>query len=359
MVTIFRGLCICLLASALASFGQAPDQPTDHRLTAVDPEIRQKAEAGDREAQNEMGLAAQEDRNYAEAAQWFTRSAERGFSKAQASLGFFYGLGLGVEKDLGKSAHWYSLAAAQGDTDGEFGIGICYLHGYGVPQNFDEANVWFTRALNHGADEGRSANGIGLSYETRPHKDKNKDYADAFRWYLKGAEMGFAESKYNVCRLTAQGLGGITVDYHEAIKWCTEVADGDDDFSAWGQYGLGRINEDGSGVPKDLKLAADWYRKAADQGHVVSQMKLVEFYSAGKGVERDPVQAYMWARVAAALNAPQPTGFLEKLGKRMDEAQFSQAEDLAQKWMQDHPIDPERTADVVIAGKHYMVSRPQ
>jgi uncharacterized protein len=359
MVTIIKRLCIGLVALTLAFLAQAQDQPTGHHFAAVDPEIRQKAEAGDREAQNEMGSAAQDDRNYPEAAKWFTRSAEQGFSGAQVSLGFFYGLGLGVEKDLGKSAHWYSLAATQGDPDGEFNMGICYLHGYGVPQNFDEANLWFMRALNHGPGEGRSANGIGLSYETRPTKNKNKDYADAFRWYLKGAEMDYTESKYNVCRLSAQGLGGLTIDYQEAIKWCTEVADSGDEFSTWGQYGMGRINEDGSGVPKDLKLAADWYRKAAEQGHVISQMKLVEFYSAGKGVERDLVQAYMWAKIAGALDAPQSPGLLEKLAKQMEEAQISQAQELAEKWMKDHPIDPERAADVIIDGKHYMVSRPQ
>jgi TPR repeat protein len=92
----------------------------------------------------------------------------------------------------------------------------------------------------HGSE--MSANGVGLTYE-----DGQRDSAEAFHWYLEAAEMRFGEASYNVCRMAAQGLG-IAADYPEAIKWCSKLADSGDE---WGQFGMGRIYEDGTGVPPD------------------------------------------------------------------------------------------------------------
>ncbi len=360
MVMPLRMCCIVLGVFALVSPGLAQDESNPSEVHAsIDPSTKDKAEAGDRDAQNEMGLLAQDERNYAEALKWFKRAADQGLSKSQVSLGFLYGEGLGVKADHVQAFHWYSLAAAQGDPDGEFDMGMCYHHGDGVKQNPDLAIKWFTRALNHGDDEGRSANGIGLVYETRPHDDQNKDYAQAFRWYRQGAEMGFGESQYNVCRLAAQGLGGVTTDYHDALKWCSQLAERDDESSYFGQYGMGRIYEQGLGVPQNSELAAEWYRKGAEHGNTSSQMKLATLYSSGKGVERDLIQAYKWAKIADSLNDPTAPSYLKNLSDQMPGSQISAAQELAEKWIKENPPDPERANHVNIDGKPYIVSRPK
>jgi len=61
---------------------------------------QQEAEAGDREAQNDLGLLAQYKHDYRGAFHWFQLAANQGLSKAQVNLGFFYDMGLGVEKDF-------------------------------------------------------------------------------------------------------------------------------------------------------------------------------------------------------------------------------------------------------------------
>jgi hypothetical protein len=53
------------------------------------------------------------------------------------------------------------------------------------------------------------------------------------------------------------------------------------------QYSLGMIYEEGAGVEKDEKAAAQWYEKAAAQGHTPARTKLAVLYSQGRGVEQD------------------------------------------------------------------------
>ena len=65
---------------------------------------------------------------------------------------------------------------------------------------------------------------------------KNKDYADAFKWYRKAAEQGHAEAQY--------ALGGC--------------------------YYLGK------GVTKDHKQAVYWLRKSAAQGNADAQKLLTQ-----------------------------------------------------------------------------------
>jgi hypothetical protein len=181
-----------------------------------------------------------------------------------------------------------------------------------------------------------------MIYETRPHEDQNKDYVVAYRWYQRAAEMGFAAAGYNVCRMAAQGLG-VTADYREAKKWCSQLAESGDERSVWGQYGMGRLYEDGLGVTQDSEAALAWYRKAADRGHTVSQIRLAALYAAGKGVEINLIQAYMWIEIAASLNDPSAPGYLQELKAQMREHEISEAHALAANWIKDHPPDPARS----------------
>ena len=70
---------------------------------------------------------------------------------------------------------------------------------------------------------------------------------------------------------------------------------------AYAQYFLARMYENGQGVPKDLKTAAGWYRKAAEQGVGDAQFHLGAMYERGEGVPRDLEYAYGWYSVAAHL----------------------------------------------------------
>jgi TPR repeat protein len=329
-------IAIAILAASLC---QAQTNESSSDNTGAELSLQHRAEAGNREAQNQLGLSAEAGQDYREAFKWFQLAANQGLSGAQVSLAFFYVMGLGTEKDLDQAFHWYSLAAAQGNPDAEYSVGVCYLHGEGVEQNLTLARKWISSALTHG-DGGRSANGMGLTYE----HDSPKDYAEALVWYSKAAEMGYGEAQYNVCRLAAQGLAN-PADYAGALKWCSKLADSGNE---WGEYAMGRISQDGVGIQPDFKKAAEWFQKSAEQGNPAAQLTLGAMYSEGKGVKRDLVKAYMWIAVAGSGKHPDALAELESLTANMSKSQISAGQALALKWTQDHPRDPEQNLDHIV-----------
>ena len=54
----------------------------------------------------------------------------------------------------------------------------------------------------------------------------------------------------------------------------------------------------GTGTTVDYAEAANWVRKAAEQGYVRAQLDLAYLYEQGKGVSLDYVSAYSWYKVA-------------------------------------------------------------
>jgi len=57
--------------------------------------------------------------------------------------------------------------------------------------------------------------------------------------------------------------------------------------------------KNGSGVEQDLAVAMELYGKAARQGFALAQFRLGLLHAAGRGAERDLVQAYVWFSTAA------------------------------------------------------------
>jgi TPR repeat protein len=113
-------------------------------------EVRQKAEAGDRDAQFRLGSAydsgAGVPRDGAEAMKWYLRAAEAGHAEAQNSIGS----GLQAEKRYEEARTWYERAAAQGHALAT--NNLAYLHdlGLGVKQDRQKGFELYSRAAELG-----------------------------------------------------------------------------------------------------------------------------------------------------------------------------------------------------------------
>ena len=74
---------------------------------------------------------------------------------------------------------------------------------------------------------------------------------------------------------------------------------GADGGSAEAQFHLGLKCANGEGLAQDYEQAAKWYRKAADQDHVLAQFNLGIMYASGQGVSRSDSEAEIWFGKAA------------------------------------------------------------
>ena len=96
----------------------------------------------------------------------------------------------------------------------------------------------------------------------------------------------------------------------------------------------------------DYAVAAQWFRKSADQGNATAQDSLGVMYVNGEGVPQDYVQAYAWFTLAAANvpEADQPwharlDRFRNEITANMTAAQIADAQKLTREW-----TPPSRTA---------------
>ncbi len=89
---------------------------------------------------------------------------------------------------------------------------------------------------------------------------------------------------------------GVPQDLRQAAGWFRKAADQGD---AEAQNYLGLMYHYGEGAPKDYQHALALYRKAADQGYLSAQFNIGLMYDNGDGMPKDDQQALAWYRKAA------------------------------------------------------------
>lgn len=88
-------------------------------------------------------------------------------------------------------------------------------------------------------------------------------------------------------------------DFNKAVALVRPHAQSGNPFAQWL---LGDMYANGEGMPKDIRLALDWWTKAALQGLSDAQLSLGDSYAAGQGVAEDWSEAVKWWRKAADQN---------------------------------------------------------
>lgn len=190
-------------------------------------ELIRKAESGDSDAQNGLGVAFHNgdgvERDYQKAREWYLKAAEQNNMYALSNLGKLYKNAFGVEKDLNKAFEYFLKAAELGHPSSMETVAMAYDYGNGVTKNAFKAVQWYQKAANKGLRV--SQNNLGAKYKSGIGIEK--DFYKAYEWYSKSAKQG----------------------------------------EEYAQCNLGICYEEGEGVQKDLKKAVFWYSKSSKQGH--------------------------------------------------------------------------------------------
>ena len=209
--------------------------------------------------QNSQGAFYYNEKNYAEAIEWYRKAAEQGDASGQANLGYMYSNGFGVAKDYAEAIKWYRKSAEQGDAVGQVNLGFMYRYGYGVKQDYTEAAKWYRKSAEQ--DNSVGQRNMGVIYENG--YGVTQDYAEAMKWYRKSVEQGDADGQIGLGNMYFSGKG-VETDYVEAFNLFQKSAN---QGHVMGQYNLGLMYESGMGVPQDKAEALIWYTKASEQGH--------------------------------------------------------------------------------------------
>ncbi len=86
------------------------------------------------------------EREFADSVARCRAAAEAGDAEAQYQMGLNYGLGDGVPEDPVEASRWYRKAAEQGMVRAEVTMAKRYRRGLGVTKDETQAIDWFRRA---------------------------------------------------------------------------------------------------------------------------------------------------------------------------------------------------------------------
>jgi hypothetical protein len=124
--------------------------------------------------------------DYAEAAKWYRRAADRDYTEGQYNLGILYQQGLGVPQDYAEAARLYQLAISQYFAPAMNNLATMYHKGLGLPQDDVEA----VRLYRHAADQGnaQAQNNLGTMYAMGQGVPQN--YVQAHMWFSLSVALG-------------------------------------------------------------------------------------------------------------------------------------------------------------------------
>ena len=236
---------------------------------------------------------------------YYDSSANTGYARAQANLGYCHDIGLGTEKNRAKAKHWYGEAAKQGNLVGQLNYAQKLL-AEGIASDNREgilkARDWFKKAHGQFAGLKEAAYGIGLSYVKIPGA-KEEDLGTARDWLMKAEDhpkalfaLGYLDEQ--------QERYGTAIELYKQAK---------DEGSLAAAYNLGRCWEIGRGKVKNIKEAEKEYLYAAKLGHAMSQFAIgLLKYNKGNKKE-DYIEVVKWWRLADKNGSSQAREALSKI----------------------------------------------
>lgn len=157
----------------------------------------------------------------------------------------------------------YRSLAEKGNVSAQIRLGYFYEIGAGVERDWLKAAEWYSKAAEAGDERAGAALGfIGRNW-VRVNPAGNRIIYELVE---KAAKMGNARAQFSL------GLMN---------------------------YRIGDLSFDKT--TGNLSEALIWYRRAAEQGDVNSEIVLALAYAEGIGVPQNDVEAYKWYDIAASL----------------------------------------------------------
>ena len=236
---------------------------------------------------------------------YYDKSANTGYARAQANLGFCHDIGLGTEKNRRPSQALVRRSRQTGQSGRPTELCPKTACRRDRTENRDsilKASDWFEKALGQDAELKEAAYGIGLSYVKIPGA-KEEDLGTARDWLMKAENhpkalfaLGYLDEQ--------QGRYGTAIELYKQAK---------DEGSLAAAYNLGRCWEIGRGTVKNIKEAEKEYLYAAKLGHAMSQFAIgLLKYNKGNKIE-DYIEAVKWWRLADNNGSSQAREALSKI----------------------------------------------
>lgn len=300
----------CDLGYYLTEQERSPEEQEEGRQW-----MQRGAEQGDTIATYNMGLHFEQHPEQPDAKQqafsYMARAAERDYMPAIYRLAMYYFEGTGVRRNRRKALATLRYAADGGYTSAAYSYGSILLEGDGVPQDIPTALRYLRRAL--AGNSGAAAYRLGLCYAEGTGVPE--DHAKFLSLMRKAVRLGAAERVYDLAHALRKQEA-----YEDAYRLYSFVAERGYTGGIWHQahllhLGLGCEQDDKAalalflkgakkGDPDSMESAARLtekagafpqafrlWQKAAAAGSEEGAFKVAYCYDVGQGVRKNQVKA--------------------------------------------------------------------
>jgi uncharacterized protein len=282
------------------------------------------------------------------------KAAATGDARAENALGVAYQWGQGVERDYTEAAKWFTAAAKQNYAAAQFNLGVMHLEGQAPGSNVTKAAAWFLLARENG--DTSAADALRRMAKENPTFDERRAQTELARMFLVGEDVlpdaarGLkllraaaeqdARAQLLLCVALSRGQG-VPPDPTEGHAWCERAAkSGDFEYSRAAKSFLARELLSEQNAAQSRARALSLLEEVATEGDRDA------FYLLGSEETSDPVASSKWLLLGAVSNCePCLKSFNEKR-TIMTKDQLRAVVKLTNKWLEKHRpgmrIDPKK-----------------
>ncbi len=196
----------------------------------------------------------------------------------------------------------------------QYALGLMYLQGREVTENEKLALFWLKKSA--GQDYYLALHRLGKIYLSDDVVETDSEVA--VKYITRAAQKGYSPSQYLLGMMYQTGESGLAENQQTALRWLNLAAGQGHKMAKQVLSGLSNGDESNAssnaqaafdtgfnflkgrgGVDRDYKQAAEWFSKAAEQGHADAQYNLGELYNKGRGVKKNKKTAQKWYKAAA------------------------------------------------------------
>ncbi|WP_349363426.1 MAG: peptidoglycan-binding protein [Roseitalea porphyridii] len=160
--------------------------------------------------------------------------------------------------------------------------------------------------------------------------------AEAFDWYERAAELGYAPAQYRLGNFHEKGFG-TERDIAAAKTWYQLAAE---QGNASAMHNLAVLFASGADGAPDFDSAARWFLRAAELGVRDSQFNLGILSAKGQGMPQDLGESYKWFALAAQSGDEDAASKRDDIANVLRPDQLEQARGATALW-KPKPVDQE------------------
>lgn len=212
------------------------------------------------------------------------RKADKGDTEAQYEMG-----ARTVSTDVAKAVEWIEKAARGGHSEAQFEMGMVCQNGYAGSIDLSEARRWYGMAAENGNAKAQLSYAIALF--------NNSEEAAGVRMMQKSADLNYPPAQYCMGQIYESGMG-VDRDMVKAAQWYRRAAfNGHADAIC--KMGFVRLMSDSQALQLETPR---WWMTGADLGHSECMVYLGLWYNDDTGPDFDQQEAVKWYRKAIATD---------------------------------------------------------